>query len=942
MLRPELITLINRGGVWAFVGSGTSIGSGGPSWRRLVEVCVEGLRVEQGIDVTSDRPFTTALDREDFAECFSRLEQLGGRDKVETYIRTLMTSVTSASRALRMLVNMPFAGFITTNYDSLLERALSLEGQGGWAPVGNTSDEIPKLSRDPENLVWHIHGGIDLPAAKSRLIVSNEDYDGLYRDGSALAFQLKSLLTQRRVVFIGFGLRDLEMMRLLRQVKNFSSPARPIYAFLSGLYGGDKEAERARLLERYNVDAIPYPTAGASHKALDDLIEVYNSLILGRSLRFGRPSMEVPSFHPETTGLLVYNELCLRHGPPRPDAVLNALIRARVLSLLGGTPAITVENLSQDLLERAKLLGRHETDSSVGSRIEGVLSTLAKGGLVTQRADVSPTSWELTVEGRELVRQQAATAERMADQFLDSMRVRARQVLTDEHSAANVATAAEAFFKDCVETRALGVALAMESLRTDFQQYHMVALLQHVKNFMPQLEGPTEAVALTQVILDTLAKPTDIEHRYLGLALQARFGVHLLGYDPDTLRVRAEDFANTTFLLDSSTLIPLTARSSTGHPAAQLLINKLRALGSRLATTFLLADEGGEHARWAINKVATDGVPDIHTLAAAMGKAGERTNAFLEGLLSELARGNVRNMDEYLQAKCGLPGRVSTDGFVAELERLGIPTRKFEEWPGFEPAHLHEREELAEEIKKKREQRQTFRRFRQVKAEAEALLIIRNLRAGASRDPDSPSTGAFFVSHTRVIDEVADYGLPVTMLPQAVLQLCATLTACSVDELTALTNGLFWEMSERDLNVVDKSALNMTFSGLISASRDRLEEEMAKHRSYIAAQYGEDGAKAFEDVEELEVPLLVESYFAQRSEALEEELAEEKRRLSLADQRAKKLESEKQALGRDKQAERERQERKRRKRQALEKKRQKQVVQGKSPRKRKSKKKRKK
>lgn len=936
MLRAELIELVNRGGVWAFVGSGTSIGSGAPSWLRLTQLCAERLFRDQGVDASRDRLYAEALEKEDFPESFSRLEAMTTRQALESAVRSIMQGARDPTRALRTLVTMPFAGFVTTNYDLLLERALMLEGLGGWATVGNSSTEIPKLSRDPENVVWHIHGALDAASERSRLVLTSEDYDDVYQDSSEVVFQLKALLTQRRVVFVGFGLRDVEFLRLLRQVKRFSNPARPILAFLSGVYGGDKEPDRVRLLERYNVDAIPYPTTGESHKALDDLIEVYGSLVLRRNLRFGRESIDVPSFHPETTGLLVYNELCLRVGAPRPDTVLGMLIRARILSLLAQGYA-TTDSMKADLLERAKLIGRSHTEEEAARLIENVIGLLQREGLVEAPHD---GAWKLTETAAALVRDQAATSERMADQFADSLRIRAKQAIEEEGASGNVAAAAEAFFRDCVERRALGVALAMESLRQDFQQYHMVALLQHAKDFMPQLTKPAEAVALTRVILAVLAKPTEIEHRYLALSLQARFGIHLLGFDPDTLRVRAEDFANTTFLLDSSSLIPLTARSSSGHPAAALLLTKLKALGSRLATSFLLADEGAEHARWAISKVAS-GIPDLRTLAAATGRAGERSNAFLEGFLNELGRATVRNMDEYLAA-CGLARGVRTDEYISALERLGVTTRKFEEWPGFEESFFHERDELAERIKTRREQRQTFRRFRQVTAEAEALLIIRTLRAGAMGRKDAPSTGAFFVSHTRVIDEIANVGLPITMLPQAVLQLCATLTACSVDELASLTNGLFWEMSERDLNVVDRSSLQTTFAGLISPSQDRLEDELARHRALVAAQYGEEGVKAFEEVDQLDIPMVVESYFAQKSEVLEEELTQARRASELVAQKVQKLESEKAALGRDKQAERERREKKHRIRQALERKRAKEATQSNAPAKRRRKKKKKK
>src|SRR5205085_867774 len=139
---------------------------------------------------------------------------------------------------------------------------------------------------------------------------------------------------------------------LLRRVGRFANHARPIFAF-SAI---EDESLRRELLEKHNVDVIPYRVSGASHRQLRDLLKTYGGMVLRRSLRFGQAPVAVPSHDPETTGLLLYNELLLSHHPePRQD-IVETLLRARILSLLRDGAA-SLDQLTQDLVARRQLIG---------------------------------------------------------------------------------------------------------------------------------------------------------------------------------------------------------------------------------------------------------------------------------------------------------------------------------------------------------------------------------------------------------------------------------------------------------------------------------------------------------------------------------------------------------------------------------------------------------
>jgi hypothetical protein len=709
---------------------------------------------------------------------------------------------------------------------------------------------------------------------------------------------MRGLLVHRRIVFIGFGFNDPEVVRLLKIVGKYCSPTRPAFAFLAGFGSPDDRDSRLQFLEKYNVDIIPYTIVGDSHERLSQLLDVYGAFILRRSLQFSQRPRPCPNYDPETTGLLVYNQLVLREGQTVGSDVLGVLLRARALSLLKHKNNITIDDLRRDLSERANLAGvdAAATDSAAGTanRLETCIRTLQHDGLVEI---VDGPTLRLTAAGENFLAKQVGAARRLEEQFAACIHQRACIVLTsDADAAARVAEAAESFLKDCIDRRALGVAMSWFSSRSDIKDYHVVALLQSLPEFMKQLSSAREALALTTVIREVLARPTEEELKFLGAALQAQFGVNVLGYAPDTVRARAAQISGTLFLLDSSTLIPLLGRSSVGYAQARLLLARLHEIDARVATTTLLAEEVAEHARWAIKQIGTGGsalTPDA--LAAAIGKAGLRSNVFLEGFLAELEAGVASvNFGDYLDAVCGSKRAHHGDSmaFVDPLERNGIRCRGLDEWEGFEDSLWAERDVWERRIADWRRQRSTFRHDRQVCAEAEALIIVDRFRDGLFQWDEGRLRDGYFVSNTRAIDRVANPTRPITMRPELLLQWLSTITACEVDELTALVDGLLWELTERGLSVVDRKRVATVFSPLIAASRERMEEELAAHSELVASRYGEPAVRSFAEIDEVEMPVAVESYNIQKVMMLEEELERERKAKEAAHARAKVSEKE--------------------------------------------------
>lgn len=545
MFRREVTELLNTGEAWVFVGAGASCDAGAPNWGQLVKIVAD----ISSVDIKTDPRFSAAVRARDYPRAFSRLEAMVGRSQLEDLVRSELSKYNKPGEILNILANWPAAGYVTTNYDSLIERSLSQIGESaGWVAAGNSDSEIKKVSANARKLVWHIHGGIGKDTANFKLLLTEADYDAMYLESSRTVNQLRALLTQKQIILVGFGFGDRELLRILKIVRLYSSPARPIYAFVGSEEPLSEHQLKSELFEQYNVDAIPYLVLNHDHSQLTNLLRFYSSFVLHRTQRFGGPSQHCPRYDSATTALLVYNTLALGHRAQLTSDVIGSLLRSRILSLVKFYGPQSAEQLKQDLLERVRLVGKQPSIQEEAAFER--LITEATGRLVGEGLVSLNGIFGLTERGGDFLDSQVAASQLMHEQFQSCLLVRAEERLgMGTPSAANVAHAAEAFLLDTIGKRALGLAM-VNFQPHNVQQFHIVALLQNLPTFLEPL-SQDEALALVGLVQDFLSRPKDDESRYLGVALQAQFSLNLLGYDPELVGERVKELGKTLFLLDS-------------------------------------------------------------------------------------------------------------------------------------------------------------------------------------------------------------------------------------------------------------------------------------------------------------------------------------------------------------------------------------------------------
>ena len=294
------------------VGSGASQFVGYPSWPVLLEQLREELIPEDSFP-----PDLDLLEKADFVHARLRTYS-DAEDRRRQYHQHLEATFRprphhNHDNFHRTLVQMPFCGVATTNYDSVLESAIgSVRAERDLDVQCHPIDlciqrphRVFQFLRDLSashtvSSVLHIHGYWEHP---EHIILTSADYKRRYglpnRQQTPVADETAapttdldtlhrkvvwSLLTMRPVLFVGFSLQDPAFTLMLDLVKkDFDLPPRPPshFALLPSQVGtnqAQQQQDNAAYLRRLGVLPVFYhvtidPSGRENHDALPALIE---------------------------------------------------------------------------------------------------------------------------------------------------------------------------------------------------------------------------------------------------------------------------------------------------------------------------------------------------------------------------------------------------------------------------------------------------------------------------------------------------------------------------------------------------------------------------------------------------------------------------------------------------------------------------------------------
>ena len=288
------------------VGAGSSIPVGYPNWPQLLEELRRGVVPE-----LTQFPDVDLLSRAELIQTtlLSYPDHVDRRRQYEQLLSHRFGPRTPSHAAFhRTLVQLPFCGFVTTNYDPIIESAATYvqisagnDFQCGTIDLcGDSPNHAFHFLRGlgggaTASAVLHVHGFWRRP---EKIILSMRDYASRYgfprivvNTDQALTPPTRpldtlhrkvvwSLLTMYPVVFVGFSVEDPVFRLMLEFVhEDFElAPNPPVHFALLGSRHEDDQDRDAQRLKPYSVMPVFYPVVTElngqpDHSALNALVE---------------------------------------------------------------------------------------------------------------------------------------------------------------------------------------------------------------------------------------------------------------------------------------------------------------------------------------------------------------------------------------------------------------------------------------------------------------------------------------------------------------------------------------------------------------------------------------------------------------------------------------------------------------------------------------------
>jgi len=256
---------INKGNVFAFIGSGCSAKLSYPGWDELLNRLEEQIKNQEDLEVYKYSEKCTK-DKLWYAE---KLVAILGDAKFHVLIRDIFQPPRIMDSSFhRNLINIPFRHYLTTNYDTLLELASkgpeSLFSDFCWNDK-ELLNEFFQSIHDNESLskryVVHLHGKYDRPDS---IILTERDYMKMYFEQETFNKILWSIISSFKMCFIGFALEDIDLLSIFRKSRWDLGRGKVRHYALIDEQNDDRtrQSHRAYLNGKYGIQPIFF----AKHK----------------------------------------------------------------------------------------------------------------------------------------------------------------------------------------------------------------------------------------------------------------------------------------------------------------------------------------------------------------------------------------------------------------------------------------------------------------------------------------------------------------------------------------------------------------------------------------------------------------------------------------------------------------------------------------------------
>lgn len=185
-----------------FAGAGLSIPTGMVDWRTLLK----GIARDLGLDVTKETDLVTLAQ--------FHVNERRGRHQINQALIIEFTKRAKLSPNHEVLASLPIQSYWTTNYDGLIEEALSKAGK--LADVKRTVENLATTLPRRDAVVYKMHGDITQP---DKAVVTKDDYEAYPNSHQLFSTALQGDLVSKTFLFIGFSFSDPNLNYILARIR---------------------------------------------------------------------------------------------------------------------------------------------------------------------------------------------------------------------------------------------------------------------------------------------------------------------------------------------------------------------------------------------------------------------------------------------------------------------------------------------------------------------------------------------------------------------------------------------------------------------------------------------------------------------------------------------------------------------------------------------------
>jgi len=199
-----------EGHVVAFIGAGASA-----SYTDENGNTIEGVPTAAGlVDLMSKQQPSVIEPSAPFEEAAYLFEKAEGKQELLTFLSTHIGKIKSPLPAHRFLAALPFGGFVSMNFDALLERALDQQGRRYRLIL---TDQDVGLTADQSNEVAVLkpHGCL---SRRETIIATADKVLPFLERSPLLDAYLRVLVANKTILFLGFSLTDADFRSLVQSL----------------------------------------------------------------------------------------------------------------------------------------------------------------------------------------------------------------------------------------------------------------------------------------------------------------------------------------------------------------------------------------------------------------------------------------------------------------------------------------------------------------------------------------------------------------------------------------------------------------------------------------------------------------------------------------------------------------------------------------------------